>query len=266
MTEASPPALEATRLAVGYGGLPVVEGLDLRVEPGEVLALVGTNGSGKSTLLKTIVGLLEPVGGELRTLGERPGRQPARIAYLSQFHPNAFVLPLRVRDVVRMGRFANHGLLGRMGRSDEELVEAALHRTGITTLADRPLRDLSGGQQQRTYLAQVLARRADLLVLDEPTAGVDAAGHTAYERAIDEEVARGAAVVVATHDIAEAARADQVVMLAGRVVAAGRPAEVLSTDHLLDAFGVGLQRLGVDLIATEDPHGHDGRKGQPGQT
>lgn len=256
-TTQTPLALEASRLAAGYERTAVVRGLDLRVAPGEMLALVGTNGSGKSTLLKTIVGLLEPVGGDLRVLGALPGRQPARLAYLSQFHPNAFVLPLRVRDVVRMGRFANHGLLGRMGRSDEQLVDEALRRTGITGLAGRALRDLSGGQQQRTYLAQVLARRADLLVLDEPTAGVDAAGRTAYERAVAEELARGAAVIVATHDIGEAARADQVVLLAGRVVAQGPPSEVLTADHLLDAFGVGLQRLGVDLIATEDPHGHD---------
>lgn len=261
------PAVEAQGLAVGYGTTPVIDGLDLRVAPGELLALVGTNGSGKSTLLKTLVGLLEPLAGQLRVLGAPPGQQPARLAYLSQFHPNAFILPLRARDVVRMGRFANHGLLGRMGRTDEDLVDEALDRMGIAALAGRPLRDLSGGQQQRTYLAQVLARRADLLVLDEPTAGVDAAGRRAYDHALDEELGRGAAVVVATHDVAEAARADRVLLLAGRVVAAGPPAEVLDTDRLLETFGVGLQRLGVDLVATEHPHAHrpSDRHGPPDQ-
>lgn len=259
---AGAPVVVAEGLAVGYRGHAVVTGLDLRLDGGQILALVGTNGSGKSTLLKTIAGLLAPMAGRLEVLGAAPGRTPARMAYLGQRHSHDFVLPLRVRDVVRMGRFANHGLLGRMGRLDEELVDEAMARTGVEALARRPLADLSGGQQQRTYLAQALARRADLLVLDEPTAGIDAVGRDVYERAVLDERARGAAVVVATHDIGEAQRADAVLLLAGRVVAAGPPAEVLTPAHLLDAFGVGLQAVdGGGFLAPEEPHAHD--HGQP---
>jgi ABC-type Mn2+/Zn2+ transport system ATPase subunit len=257
VTATAATVIAADALTIGYSGRSVISGLDLRVRSGETLALVGTNGSGKSTLLKTLVGLLQSVSGAVEVLGAPPGRSPGSLAYLSQFHANAFVLPLRARDVVRMGRFANHGLLGRMSSADDELIDAAMIRMGIEHLAAKPLRDLSGGQQQRTYLAQVLARRADLLLLDEPTAGVDAAGREVYERALREELARGAAVVVATHDITEASRADRVLLLAGRVVASGPPDEVLTADLLLDAFGVGLQRLGDGLIVTEHPHGHD---------
>jgi len=251
------PAVSASRLAVGYSGRAVLDGVDLTIEPGRLVALVGTNGSGKSTLLKTLVGLLAPISGELSVLGAEPGQAPARVAYVSQFHPNAFVLPLRARDVVRMGRFADHGLLGRLGPADDALVDGALERLAITDLAKRPLRDLSGGQQQRTYLAQALARQADLLVLDEPTAGIDARGQEVYQQAVRDEMARGASVVVATHDIGEAARADLVLLLAGRVVAAGPPEQVLTTEHLLETFGVSIRELEGTLVVTEEPHGHE---------
>jgi ABC-type Mn2+/Zn2+ transport system ATPase subunit len=250
-------AVAARGLVVGYAGRPVVDGLDLDVAPGRVLALVGTNGSGKSTVLKTLAGLLPPVSGSVEVLGGPPGASPHRLAYLSQFHRTALVLPLRVRDVVRMGRFADRGLLGRLGPDDERLVDESMARMGVADLADRSLRDLSGGQQQRIYLAQVLARRGDLLVLDEPTAGIDAAGAERYAAVVAEEGERGAAVVVATHDIADAARADDVLLLAGRVVAHGPPAEVLTAEHLLDAFGIALRRVEDALLLGEQPHGHE---------
>lgn len=249
--------VRAAGLAVGYAGRAVVAGLDLAVGPGSVLALVGTNGSGKSTLLKTIAGLIPPVSGEVEVLGGAPGTQAQRLAYLGQFHRGSFVLPLRARQVVRMGRYANHGLLGRLGPVDEDLVDEAMARTGVSDLAARPLAELSGGQQRRTYLAQVLARRADLLVLDEPTAGIDAGGREVYEQAVAEERARGATVVVATHDIGDAQRADVVVLLAGRVVAAGPPDRVLTPGHLIDAFGIGLHPVEGGLVVAERPHGHD---------
>jgi ABC-type Mn2+/Zn2+ transport system ATPase subunit len=247
----------ARDLTVGYAGHPVVAGLDLDVAPGRMLSLVGTNGSGKSTVLKTLAGLLPPLAGHLEVLDAPPGASPHRLGYLSQFHRTALVLPLRARDVVRMGRFADRGLFGRLGPDDERLIDESMARMGVAGLADRPLRGLSGGQQQRIYLAQVLARRSDLLVLDEPTAGIDAAGAERYTTVVDEERARGATVVVATHDIADAARADDVLLLAGRVVAHGPPAEVLTADHLLDAFGIALRRVEDALLLGETPHAHE---------
>ena len=256
----APLALRATAAAVGYEGRAVVEGIDVAIARGEALALVGTNGSGKSTFLKTVVGLLEPLAGTIEVLGSAPGRRPRQIAYLGQFHQSALVLPLRAADVVRMGRFSRHGLLGRIGRADEEAVVRAMARTDVTHLADAPLRSLSGGQQQRVYLAQVLAKEADVLVLDEPTAGLDAGSREHYLSIIDAERARGAAVVTATHDIGEAMRCEKTVLLAQRVVAAGRPADVLTPDHLLEAFGVALQavqHLGhTDVLTAEAAHAH----------
>jgi ABC-type Mn2+/Zn2+ transport system ATPase subunit len=244
------PAIAARDLSVGYGGVPLVPGIYLVVPSHSSLALVGTNGSGKSTLLRTLVGLLPAVAGSLVVLGARPGGAPRRLAYGAQFHASGFVLPLRAIEVVRMARYPERGLLGRLRSEDHDLVEWAMETMGVRDLASSPLRSLSGGQQQRVYLAQALARRADLIVLDEPTAGLDAGGRELYLQAFAAELARGASIVTATHDIAEAAEYDQVLLLARRVVALGPGSEVLTADRLLETFG----------ILVRDPHEeHRGR-------
>lgn len=251
-------SLRARDLQVGYGGDPVVSGINLMLHPGESLALIGINGSGKSTLLKTVVGLQSPLRGEIEALGGRPGFSPRRLGYLSQFHASGFVLPVRAVDVVRMGRFSARGLLGRMTPEDHDLVAASLKAMGVEALAGRPLRSLSGGQQQRVYIAQVLARRADLLVLDEPTANLDAGGRESFARAMRSEVARGATLITATHDIQEASECDQVMLLARRVVALGPGREVLTPENLLEAFGIVLMRRDQQfgLAVVEREHGH----------
>jgi ABC-type Mn2+/Zn2+ transport system ATPase subunit len=173
-------AIEASGLDIGYRGETLVAGLDLVLPRGGSLALVGTNGSGKSTFIRTLVGLLPTLAGRLTVLGTAPGRSAARLAYLSQFHNAATILPINARDVVRMARFAALGLVGRAGPHDHELVEWAMETMDVADLRRRPMRDLSGGQRQRVYLAQVLAHRADLIVLDEPTASLDAGGRERY--------------------------------------------------------------------------------------
>jgi len=259
------PRLKARDLDIGYGGETVVAGLTFEVQAGESLALVGTNGSGKSTLLKTLVGLLPPLRGDIDVLGAPPGRVPKRIGYLSQFHASGFVLPLRAIDVVRMGRFPARGLLGRMNREDDECVHEAMRAMGVEEIAGSPLRSLSGGQQQRVYIAQVLARRADLLVLDEPTAGLDAGSRERFSQAMRSELARGACLVTATHDVQEAAECDHVLLVARRVIAVGPPREVLKPENLLEAFGIVLvlrdEQLGIAVVERE--HGHDAEHHHP---
>ena len=253
--------LVASALTVGYGVEPVVEGISLTLQPSESLALVGTNGSGKSTLLKTILGLIPPVTGSLAVLGGQPGTRPKQIAYLGQAHTARFVVPIRAIEVVRMGRFAELGLLGRTTDRDRQLVRDAMAHMEVTHLADEPLRSLSGGQQQRVYLAQVMAREADLLVLDEPTGGLDVAGRERYRELVEMALARGAAVITATHDIGEASGCDQVLLLNRRIIAQGAPQDVLNTTMLLQTFGITLQGIQHDdhhdFVIGEMPHGHD---------
>jgi ABC-type Mn2+/Zn2+ transport system ATPase subunit len=252
------PFIRTRNLSVGYQDEVIVADINFELYPGQAMALIGTNGSGKSTLLRTIVKLLEPLSGELTLFGMPPGANPRRIAYLGQFHSSGFILPVRAIDVVRMGRFPLRGLWGKMKKEDEEIVLSAMRRMGIEKLANTPLRFLSGGQQQRTYLAQVLAHQADLLVLDEPTAGLDARGRELYLRAVGSELARGAAVVVATHDIQEEANlCHQIMLLAHRVVAFGSPQEVLTPEALLETFGIVVSGAKVRLAVLESKHGHE---------
>jgi ABC-type Mn2+/Zn2+ transport system ATPase subunit len=243
-------AIEARGLAIGYRGEVVVPDVELTVPEGGSLALVGTNGSGKSTFIRTLVGLVPELSGSIRVLGQAPGKSPARLAYLSQFHESGYILPIRAIDVVRMARYATLGLFGRAGAQDAELIAWAMEAMDVAHLRDKPIRDLSGGQRQRVYLANVLAHHADLIVLDEPTAGLDAAGRERYLSAMAAELQRGAALVTATHDIGEAVEYDQVLLLARRVVALGSGANVLTPDKLMETFG----------IVISDPHEeHSGR-------
>jgi ABC-type Mn2+/Zn2+ transport system ATPase subunit len=229
--------ISADHLCVGYGKHPVVEGVMLDMHPGELLVLIGTNGSGKSTLLKTLAGLIHPVHGDLQVLGEPAGQLPTRVAYLPQHPVSSHTLPLQVRDVVTMGRFAHLGLFKRTSSSDRDIVSSAMQRTGIDAHANKPIRDLSGGQQQRTHLAQVLAREAEILLLDEPTAGLDINGRKLVAELIAAERARGVTVVMATHELADAEQATAVMLLAQRVVSMGPPQEALRDEYLRECFG-----------------------------
>jgi ABC-type Mn2+/Zn2+ transport system ATPase subunit len=256
----APPVVETHDLVVGYAGESIVAGISVVVRPGESLALVGINGSGKSTLLKTLVGLLPALGGRATVFGQAPGRTARRIAYLGQTKASSFLLPLRVSDIVQMGCYPRRGLFGRITAEDRALVRTALETMGVAHLADAPLRALSGGQQQRVYLAQVLTQQADLLVLDEPTAGLDAGGREVYLRAMEHELARGAALITATHDIQEAAVCTQAMLLARRVVALGPGRAVLTPEALLETFGVVItltdRNLGVAVVEREHSHEH----------
>jgi ABC-type Mn2+/Zn2+ transport system ATPase subunit len=241
---------------VGYANQAVVADLTFTLERGRILSLVGANGSGKTTLLKTMASLLPPISGELRVLGAAPGALPARVAYLGQLHPSGFVLPLRAVDVVRMARFASLRLLGRVTRDDERKVERAMDVMGVAGLRNEPLDRLSGGQRQRVLIAQALARDAELLLLDEPGAGLDGAARASYRKVLREAASiMACSAVVATHDIEEAAHGDDVMLLAQRLVRFGSSKEVLTAEALLSTFGLVARdgRGGVEAFE----HHHD---------
>lgn len=250
-------SVEARALSVGYGSDTVVADIDFRLDPGKVLALVGSNGSGKTTLLKTIAGLLPPLSGTIRVLGGAPLANPSRVAFMGQFHPSSFMLPLRAIDVVRMARFAAHGLLGRMTAADERAVREAMDLMGVSSLAKEPLNTLSGGQRQKVFLAQAFAREADLLLLDEPAASLDASARGTYRRLVRQLAEAGRSIIVATHDIDEAADYDWTMLLAHRVVAYGHVDDILTPETLLSTFGIaGSYKEGRVVIVGRE-HGHD---------
>ena len=223
-------------LAVGYSKFPIVSDISLSMQPGELLVLIGTNGSGKSTILKTMAGLLQPINGNLEILGAATGSLPKRVAYLPQHPVSTHTLPLRVRDVVAMGRFAHLGLFKKPTTHDNKIVDNSMRLTGIDSQANNPIRDLSGGQQQRTHLAQVLTRQAEVLLLDEPTAGLDLNGRKLVAELIASERARGVTVVMATHELQDAESANTVMLLAQRVVSIGAPEVELRDEYLRECF------------------------------
>lgn len=236
--------LVADALDVGHAGRPVLKQVDLSLRAGAITVLVGPNGCGKSTLLRTVAGLLPPIGGEVRIDGV-PLRSLARRA-LSQrlaFLPQTSHAPagVTVRELVRHGRYAHRGALARHTGEDTESIEWALEVTDAAPLVDRRLDELSGGERQRAWLAMVLAQRAGVLLLDEPTTYLDMR-HQFEVLDVVRRLARehGIACGVVLHDLMQAAAyADEVVVVAdGAVAASGAPDEVLSPDVIHDAFGL----------------------------
>lgn len=245
-------AVTATDLDLAYGARTVVEQATFDIPRAAITALVGPNGAGKSTVLNAIAGLLEPSSGSL----EVPARgQRGGVAYVLQAtHANEH-LPITVADTVAMGRYASAGLLRRLGPADRAAIDAAIDALGLHDLAHRPLRELSGGERQRAFVAQGLAQHADVLLLDEPVTGVDLVSRQHILDAIAAERAADRAVLVTTHDLGDAAAADHLLLLAGRVVASGPPDEVLTEENLADAYGGHLLRVGAGTLILDDhPH------------
>ncbi|MEU7803887.1 metal ABC transporter ATP-binding protein [Micromonospora arborensis] len=197
------PVITVEHGVVGYDGRPVLRDISLTVTAGEVVAVLGANGSGKSTLIRAVLGLV-PISAGSVTLFDRPlrrFRQWARIGYVPQRLGAGGGVPATVREVVASGRLARRGILRPPGRADRAAVDAALLAVGLVDRAGDPVSTLSGGQQQRTLIARALAGQPELLVLDEPTAGVDAASQEAFANALRDFVGGGGTVLLVAHEL-----------------------------------------------------------------
>ncbi|SBT45884.1 metal ABC transporter ATP-binding protein [Micromonospora auratinigra] len=195
--------IQVAHAAVGYDARPVLRDVSLTVTAGEVVAVLGANGSGKSTLIRAVLGLVPLGAGSVTLFGtpQRRFRQWHRIGYVPQRLGAGSGVPATVGEVVASGRLARRGVLRPAGRADREAVDAALRAVGLADRAADPVATLSGGQQQRTLIARALAGRPELLVLDEPTAGVDAASQEAFAGALRGFVAEGGTVLLVAHEL-----------------------------------------------------------------
>ena len=243
----SAPAITVDNIRVSRGGREAMRVDHLEIPHG-VTALVGPNGSGKSTLLHAIAHVL-PFVGDINVGGD--------VAYVLQTQHASEHLLVTAREVVALGRAAQRGPFGRLRANDRAAIDRAMDRLDIADLAKQHLAEMSGGQRQRVFVAQGLAQEADILLLDEPVAGLDIVSIGQIRKIIEEERAAGRTVVVATHDLDEAARSDHVVLVKGRVVSSGPPAEALTPQHLVAAYGGRVLQLGDEVVAIDDGVHHE---------
>jgi ABC-type Mn2+/Zn2+ transport system ATPase subunit len=252
--DASAPVLELEEVSVRYDGTPALDRVSLRVQRGDQVAVVGPNGAGKSTLFNVITGILKPQQGTVRIAGSGPAKHIC-VGYVPQRNRIDWRFPVTVTDVVMMGRVGKIGVLRRPGRSDRRLVQEALAQVDMLAFAKRQIGELSGGQQQRVFLARALAQEAELLLLDEPLAGLDIPSQEAILRILTQMRAAGITLMIATHDLNQAAEQfSQMVLLNRRVIAYGSPAEVLTTENLARAYGGQLHVVHTaagDVIVTD---------------
>lgn len=231
--------ISAHGLTKRFGSQTAVDQINLRFVEGQASGIIGPNGSGKSTLLSALPGLLPVASGSLRILGVGPDEARRRISYVLQSTPVSGLTPITVREVVGLGRLAELGMFRRFRGSDRRAVADAMDQMRITDLADRHMNELSGGQRQRVVIAQGIVQRHEMLVLDEPLTGLDLNSAATIDTLIHRKRTDGCSVILTTHDLDEARAADWVVLVSGRVVASGTPAQVCTRRNLEVAYALG---------------------------
>jgi ABC-type Mn2+/Zn2+ transport system ATPase subunit len=239
------------KLSVRYDGHFALENITFHLHAGERVAVVGPNGAGKSTLFKVVSGVLPPSSGEVKISGFGP-RGHICIAYVPQRSQVDWRFPASVADVVMMGRIGQIGFFRWPRRKDWDIVHTALEAVDMNTLADRQIGELSGGQQQRTFLARALAQEAQLVLMDEPLNGLDAPSQEAILSLLEKLQHEKITVMVATHDLGQAANHfDRVMLLNQRIIRFGPPHEVLTSENLLHAYSGHAQLIqSVDGLTT----------------
>lgn len=225
-------------LTVAYDRRPVLWDVDLDVPAGQLVTIVGPNGAGKSTLLKAALGLIPSTSGRIRVFGKPMKQQRSEVAYVPQRESVDWQFPVSALDVVMMGRYGAVGWCRPVGRRHRERALAALDRVGLVDMAARQISQLSGGQQQRVFLARALAQDAQLYLMDEPLASVDAATEQAIIEVLRALRTEGRTVVVVHHDLQTVEDYfDHVILLNMRVVASGPVSEVFTAEALRQTYG-----------------------------
>jgi manganese/iron transport system ATP-binding protein len=261
------PILRISDLTVRFDGGVALDEISFELLKAESLAVVGPNGAGKSTLFKVIAGVLKPSQGQVHVFGSEPDGHIC-IAYVPQRSQVDWTFPVNVADTVMMGRIGKMGLFRQPRAHDWEVVRKSLEVVNMSHLANRQISQLSGGQQQRMFIARALAQEAELMLMDEPLAGLDVASQEDIFIILDTLQQRSVTVLVAMHDLKLAAeRFDRVMLLNHRILGLGNPDDVFSTEKLASAYGGHLHLVpsedGVLVVSDtccegdEEPYDHD---------
>ncbi len=262
MSDPREPIIHFDHASFGFPGLIALKDISLAIYEGEFVGVIGPNGSGKTTLCRAVLGLLAPVEGHLRIFDcacdELRCHHRAKIGYLPQKGVVDRNFPVTVLETVMMGRYGALGLFKRPGRKDYDIALEALTQVGMESHKDDALGHLSGGQQQRVFIARALAQQPKVLILDEPTTGLDiTTQHNVIELVQHLHDELQLTVLLITHDINMIrSRVDRLVLLKTRLFAAGTPSEVLKPEILYQVYGKELVITEKDLVIVEDYHHH----------
>jgi ABC-type Mn2+/Zn2+ transport system ATPase subunit len=261
------PLIEFRGVGLAYDRQPVVTGIDLAIEAGDFVGLVGPSGAGKTTLLRAMLGLVPRVSGAITIEGRSAGRRASRsIGYVPQLETVDWNFPVTVEEVVAMGAALTSGPWPWINRGTRARIGEVLGRLGIGDLRKRHIRNLSGGQQQRVFLARALIRQPAALLLDEPTAGVDIKTRDDILHLLAELNRQGITIVLTTHDLnSVAAHLPRVVCVNRRIVAAGAPDEVFTEPILSRTYGAEMRVIRHEglLLVSDAPHPLLGRTPAP---
>lgn len=262
VSTASDSIIEFDHATFGFPGVVALKDISLSIRAGEFVGVIGPNGSGKTTLCRAVLGLMAPLTGHLRIFdcacGELRCHHRAQIGYLPQKGVVDRNFPVTVLETVMMGRYGALGLFKRASKQDRQIALDALAHVGMDAHRNTALGHLSGGQQQRVFIARALAQQPKVLLLDEPTTGLDiTTQHNVIELVEHLHEELGLTVLLITHDINMIrSRVDRLVLLKTRLYAAGPPADVLKPDILREVYGKDLVITEKDLVIVEDYHHH----------
>lgn len=238
MTSSAPFALHISHMSVAYRDTPVLRAASMEAPEGTVTGIVGPNGAGKSTLLKASLGLLPTLTGTASFWGKPLSEVRHRVGYMPQSASVDWDFPATVAQVVLMGTYGTLGWGRRPSKQARERADEALDRVGMAEFARRQIGELSGGQKQRVFLARVLAQDPDLLLMDEPFAGIDALSERAIMDVLTQLRSSGRTIVLVHHDLSTLTRVcDRVVLLNKETIAQGPVGEVLVSANLRAAYG-----------------------------
>ncbi len=257
------PIVEIKAVTCGYEKQRVLTDVSLTIMPGDFVGLLGPSGSGKTTLLRTVLGAVDLYEGEVLVNGVATTKKRPRVGYVPQLETIDWNFPVTVQEVVMMGRTMENKLFPWYRKEEKDLAAEMMSRLGILDLADRHIRELSGGQQQRVFLARALISSPQLLLLDEPTSGVDIKTRDDVMHLLHDLNHDGVTIIITTHEInAVAVHLPWIVCLAGRILAEGPPSEVITTEVLRLTYGAEMPVIhyeGMTIVA-ESPHSY-GRNG-----
>lgn len=249
------PVLELHNLTVVYESKPALWNVDFTIPENHLIGVVGPNGSGKSTMLKAIMGLVRPSSGYAHIYGQPIEEVRQRIAYVPQRNSVDWDFPVNVFDAVLMGRYKADSLFKRVSKQDKEIAMEAIKKVQLEPFVKRQISQLSGGQQQRVFIARALAQEADMYLLDEPFAGVDAATENSIMGLLKEMMAQGKTILVVHHDLQSVRDYfDWLLLMNTRLIASGPTDSVFTEDMLQKTYGGKLNILSrvVEIIEKQE--------------